>query len=167
MYFKKHDWLGPKEVALLLGITRNALDYFVKLKIFPAPTMEIGITQRWSRNDVLMYLGMLRPRCIPAPLPHVRCDGLIPDCMADMKADIKEWRSSGSVVYFLLDADTVVYVGQTGDLGGRLGGHTDKVYDRVLYVRVRSEDALRVEAFYILRFLPKYNARNGSRARQE
>lgn len=62
-------------------------------------------------------------------------------------------------VYFLCDGDEIVYVGQTSILTNRIKTHKpDKEFTDVYYITVQStKEALRVEAYYIRRFKPKYN----------
>jgi excinuclease UvrABC nuclease subunit len=67
--------------------------------------------------------------------------------------------SQQSGVYFLLDCDRIVYVGKTIDVKNRLKQHSDsdKIWNRYFFIRCDREEIDRLEAYYILRFRPKYN----------
>jgi hypothetical protein len=63
-------------------------------------------------------------------------------------------------VYFLLDCEEIVYVGKSVDVRNRLKQHSDnlnKVWNRYFFIRCDREELDRLEAYYILRFRPKYN----------
>ena len=62
-------------------------------------------------------------------------------------------------VYFLLNEETVVYVGQTKvSVGSRLASHRkDKIYTRIIAVRIPLWDLIETEARYITKFNPIYN----------
>ena len=68
-------------------------------------------------------------------------------------------RVEESGIYFLISLDTIVYVGQTINLKNRLEQHwrSDKGWNRYFFVRCKKEDLNRMEAYYILKFRPKYN----------
>lgn len=63
-------------------------------------------------------------------------------------------------IYFLLEGETIVYVGQTVNLKSRLKEHSkNKTFDRVEYFftsKTKPETDL-LEAVLILKHLPKYN----------
>ena len=61
------------------------------------------------------------------------------------------------IIYFLLDGDEVVYIGQS-----RLGlfrpySHTDKHFTSVSVIKCQLEELDSLEIFYIRKYLPKYN----------
>jgi len=63
-------------------------------------------------------------------------------------------------VYFLVDGDEVVYVGQSTNIMGRVASHEanpDKVFDRVFYIEVDRSSLGHVERKYIRELKPKYN----------
>lgn len=61
-------------------------------------------------------------------------------------------------VYFLIHNKTIVYVGKATNLDGRLFSHKkDKLFDSYSYISVPSEEAIKVEKFYIDKFRPFYN----------
>lgn len=60
-------------------------------------------------------------------------------------------------IYFLCDADVVVYVGQSVNVVGRVHSHTDKQFDSVFYLACSQADLLQIESYWIDRLKPKYN----------
>lgn len=65
--------------------------------------------------------------------------------------------AKASGVYFLLDGDEVVYVGQAANVYSRIGQHTNKRFDRYAFVPC-SVDALdRLESLYIHCLRPRMN----------
>ena len=66
---------------------------------------------------------------------------------------------SGYAVYFLWDANLLVYIGQTGNLLSRLGTHINdgKVFDSVSIFPVSKEEVMAVEAVNIMAYKPNYN----------
>jgi len=64
-------------------------------------------------------------------------------------------------IYFLLDKNTVVYVGQTKDIISRIQSHmySDKVFDDIFCVDAFSDldRRLNQEAWFIQKLKPKYN----------
>jgi len=66
------------------------------------------------------------------------------------------------VVYFLLQDEEIVYVGQSGGLGQRIQMHlSDKIFNRFFYFCVTTrEEAIILEKEYIEDFCPKYNIVN-------
>lgn len=102
---------------------------------------------------------------VSAPAPHWR------DVPAKLRPAILHLREVTFVrtkpsVYFLLDGEEVVYVGQTVHLAARVQAHQARFqFDRVLYVHVsREEDLDAVEATFIKALKPKGN-RSGGNAR--
>lgn len=66
-------------------------------------------------------------------------------------------RHSG--IYFLLDDDEIVYVGQSKNIQARFENHTksNKIFNRWFYIFCDIEDLNKTEAYYILMLRPKYN----------
>jgi hypothetical protein len=63
-----------------------------------------------------------------------------------------------SGIYFLCHEKSVVYVGQSVNVFGRVGAHIgNKTFDRVFFVRVPKQDLDFVEGSLIRLLLPKYN----------
>lgn len=64
-------------------------------------------------------------------------------------------------VYLLLQGEEIVYVGQSGDIAGRIRAHRregKKQFDGVRWASVwRGSDRLRAEAILILVLTPRYN----------
>lgn len=62
-----------------------------------------------------------------------------------------------SIVYFLLEKDEVVYVGQSKTGLERPYSHRDKSFDSVAYIECKEEDLDKLESFYIRKYRPQYN----------
>lgn len=62
-------------------------------------------------------------------------------------------------VYFLIQGDEIVYVGQSLDIMARIAQHRNngKVFSKFTYIQVAPEHLDDVETEYIVRFWPKYN----------
>lgn len=65
-------------------------------------------------------------------------------------------------VYFLIESERCVYVGQAKSLKNRLTGHADKEYDAVKYILVKPQYVDAVESAFIQRYRPKYNSSGGN-----
>lgn len=73
--------------------------------------------------------------------------------------------AKASGVYFLLDGNDVVYVGQAVNVYSRIGQHTDKRFDRYAFVPC-SVDALdRLESLYIHCLRPILNGNHRNNAK--
>lgn len=82
----------------------------------------------------------------------------------DNALDLREAKFSdianGSFVYFLMEEDICVYVGQTASLSDRINQHyrdSSKQFDRVLYMHVDDDARLTIELQWINSIKPKYN----------
>ena len=62
-----------------------------------------------------------------------------------------------SGVYFLIDGDEVVYVGQSLNIFSRINNHKDKKFDRYAYVNCDPNVMDRLESLYIHFLKPKLN----------
>jgi len=62
-------------------------------------------------------------------------------------------------IYFLIDCDEIVYVGQSHDVKSRLSTHSNsnKNFNKYYFIKCQPEELNRLEAYYILKFRPKYN----------
>jgi predicted GIY-YIG superfamily endonuclease len=66
-------------------------------------------------------------------------------------------------VYFLLQGDEIVYIGQTVDIHNRISVHTrkkNKKFNKVLYHEVKKKNLLIVENYLIKKYKPKYNLKS-------
>ena len=119
---------------------------------------------RWLRENVLeIYEG-----CSLEPLPVLvsqMCPANVPKAL-QMAAKRLVEVSHISGVYFLCEADDVVYVGQSIDVTTRIRQHTDKQFDRALCLPCPEQDLNRVEAAFIGFFKPKYNIGKNSGGRE-
>lgn len=67
-------------------------------------------------------------------------------------------------IYFLLQGDEIVYVGQADNVGVRLRAHQkDKQFDSYYDIQCEKEEANSLEHYFILKFSPKYNREPGGR----
>ena len=62
-----------------------------------------------------------------------------------------------SGVYFLLDGDEIVYVGQAVNIYSRIAQHTDKQFDRYAFVLCDVDMLDNLESLYIHVLRPKLN----------
>jgi hypothetical protein len=61
-------------------------------------------------------------------------------------------------IYFLIQEDEIVYVGQSVTVHNRINQHVGvKEFDRFTYIRCKPEELDVLETKYILKFKPKYN----------
>lgn len=65
--------------------------------------------------------------------------------------------NKASGVYFLLDGDDVVYVGQAVNVYSRIGQHTDKIFDRYAFVPCAVDALNIIESLYIHCLRPRLN----------
>lgn len=65
--------------------------------------------------------------------------------------------AKASGVYFLLDGDEVVYVGQSVNVYSRIGQHTDKRFDRYAFVPCPVDALNKLESLYIHCLRPRLN----------
>jgi hypothetical protein len=66
-------------------------------------------------------------------------------------------RNDKCYIYFLIQGDQVVYVGQTSVGLSRPFSHSDKEYDWIKVMPCESERLDEIEDFYICKYKPKYN----------
>lgn len=100
-------------------------------------------------QDALVTYDTRPPR---VPQPPAKLAG-VPDLES-----FDEFEPPVGYVYFLMDGEEVVYVGQTCDLKNRIGRHRkDKAFTGVYFVRVRVDRLLERERHYIRKFNPRYN----------
>ena len=63
-------------------------------------------------------------------------------------------------IYYLIDGDEIVYIGQGANVWGRIGAHVaenKKVFDRFFFVFVPTEDLDDFETEEIIKYNPRYN----------
>lgn len=61
-------------------------------------------------------------------------------------------------VYFLIDNDEIVYVGQSLNVYSRISAHKkDKDFDKVFVIKCQKEELTEIERYYILLLRPKHN----------
>lgn len=64
---------------------------------------------------------------------------------------------TGAIIYFLINGEEVVYVGQSKNGSTRPFSHTTKVFEKVAMIKCNQEDLDYLESMYILKYKPKYN----------
>ena len=60
-------------------------------------------------------------------------------------------------IYFLLDGNEVVYVGQTKDFVNRIKSHSNKKYTSYRFIECEAKHLLEYEGRWIRKFKPKFN----------
>jgi hypothetical protein len=139
--FKKFFNLLEKDIQEIMGRVGDKYGLSV---IIPTDYGEI-ITQEETYNAIVDYYSSIIKR---VPSLYSMINNPTP-CVPV---------ASSKYVYFLIDGDTVVYVGMTVNLISRLASHINdsgKKFTSVYYVE--DEDNETLEAFSIRQFLPKYN----------
>jgi len=63
-------------------------------------------------------------------------------------------------VYFLIQNNEIVYVGQSKNISSRVTQHTDKLFDSIMYIECSENKLYDIEKFYIIACNPKYNETN-------
>jgi len=83
----------------------------------------------------------------------------IPPQLIGIKGDLQEVGPPPPCVYFLIDVNEIVYVGQTINIYSRLLDHerSNKIYTRALYIPVCKDELEKVERGFINSLVPKYN----------
>ncbi len=62
------------------------------------------------------------------------------------------------MIYFLIQGNEIVYVGQTiSPFFSRIAGHMNKLFDSFVFISAENEMLNDLEAYYIVKFKPKYN----------
>jgi excinuclease UvrABC nuclease subunit len=98
--------------------------------------------------------------------PNTRDDGkeYSADEIVAFAAPMLHKGSTRCGIYFLLWMDEIVYVGQSVDVRTRIDQHTVgderhevKNFNRYFFIQCEPEELNRLEAYYILKFRPKYN----------
>ena len=64
------------------------------------------------------------------------------------------------IIYFLLDKEDVVYVGQSKSGMGRPYQHKDKVFDKISVLKCSEKVLDALETEYIKKYKPKYKQKN-------
>ncbi len=87
----------------------------------------------------------------------------LPEKLVPMRKHLTEFTAFAQpCVYFLLDGDDVVYVGQSVSLQTRIISHKkDKKFDRVVYISCDRERLDEVEGTFIRALKPKFNGKCG------
>lgn len=91
-----------------------------------------------------------------------KMDKIIPECSLENLLEqprVKELSLSKIIgVYFLVENNEVVYVGQSTDIASRIRKHqSDKFFNKVFYIECRKERLNEIENYFIISFNPEYN----------
>ena len=84
----------------------------------------------------------------------------VPNELIGIKEKLKELGSPPPCVYFLIDVNEIVYVGQSINVYNRIATHNSekkKIFTRVLYIPVCEDEMGKIERHYINSLDPKYN----------
>jgi hypothetical protein len=131
-FFMKSD------LSLPLFVQKDVVEWLRETQFYrprQIPTVEVIVNGPSEAAD---------PARIPATLGQV--EGLLEYVICE-----------DPCVYFLIRDNVVVYVGQSITLAARLRQHTDKTFDRVLFLRVPKSQLLTVERKFIVALKPEYN----------
>jgi len=80
----------------------------------------------------------------------------IPKCMLNISG-VKEILFYPQGIYFLIDGDEIVYIGQSSRISRRIPEHlVDKKFNRI-FLLIVSDNINKLEIDYINKFNPKYN----------
>ena len=63
-------------------------------------------------------------------------------------------------IYFLMECEKCVYIGQSTDIASRISAHIGdekKIFDSVFYIEFKKEELDLMESVYIATYCPKYN----------
>jgi hypothetical protein len=122
---------------------------------------------RYVLDEMLQRSADVRPFpsiVVRLPHPDSAC-GDVPKELAGIKDYLFDYPASvSSAVYFLIAANEIVYVGQSGSVEARIGKHKndgEKVFDRALVFPVPPSERLDIEDALIAWLKPKYNAQHG------
>ena len=122
-----------------------------------------------ARQDALKYAGGLRRQIAEleerlAALQRMETMNSVSAAVAgtalrreDERAQAALPWAKASGVYFLLEGNEVVYVGQAVNVYSRIGQHTDKRFDRYAFVPCAVDSLDRLESLYIHCLRPRLN----------
>ena len=113
----------------------------------------------WMR-ETAFYQTKTKPSLEVVVNPHTEAvDALsLPDALRQVEGLLEHRMCEDPCVYFLIQRNKVVYVGQTICLANRAKQHTDKKFDRVVFLPVPKSQMLKVEGDFIRLLQPRYNA---------
>ena len=89
-----------------------------------------------------------------------------PSVLNNQSRGIKKYDPNMGYVYFLVDNEELVYIGQTAKLHQRIAAHQKnpaKPFTDVYYLELIKDKLLSVERWYINQYCPKYNKTSGRR----
>jgi len=122
-----------------------------------------------ARQDAMKYAGGLREKIAALERRLAELERMETMCTASAAATGKALLRADEIadaslpwakvsgVYFLLDGDEVVYVGQAVDVYSRIGRHTEKRFDRYAFVPCHVDALDRLESLYIHCLRPRLN----------
>lgn len=160
--------MTAEEAAKYCHITPRRLIEFAKSGIAPCVIIDED-TYLFFKTDLLSWAKKNLVRAQPGQDFDFQLNVIsgtpaevhaIPDCLIPVSHRLKTLGNFGSnpVIYFLVKGASVVYVGQSLSLGGRISSHSnDKDFDYVLYFHYPKEFLNKVEAAFIRVLRPKYN----------
>jgi hypothetical protein len=154
--------LTAKEVFQITGVAEDEIIGYAKAKVCPhvlVSKKEIFFMRthivKWLRENVMEVHDGVQLKPVPV-LVKEAMPWMVPQCLS-MVSDrlIEVPKVSG--IYFLVFGDEVIYVGQSKDVGQRIMGHGEKVYDSVFILPCGLNHLNRVEAAFIGLLKPEMN----------
>ena len=107
-----------------------------------------------------------RPKEVIAPEPEqsnivppvLFCSESLALNLSDLTINnLQQFNKNAPCVYFLVKNDKVVYVGQSINLGNRLGSHGNKDFDETFWISVAESDQNAIEGAFIRLLRPRLN----------
>ena len=115
----------------------------------------------WAKDNLYLHFeGSALPK-VMIVRDHAKADPYgMPESLVPMVGKLREFQGDphGPCVYFLIDNDDVVYVGQSRSLASRIETHQkNKIFNRSVYLPCPEENLNDVESSLIRKLRPKYN----------
>lgn len=165
-YLKPAHLLSKKILTLISAEALNKLaaegtitSYSIKGN--PHPLFHVD-TLEDELNKLVIKTNRIQLDVIPVVLDSLPPEySIVPKELRLVQNELREYNFIEKYcVYFLMDMDTVVYVGQSNCLPTRITTHLGegkKIFTRVLYLPVPKQDMIRIESALIRFLKPKYN----------
>jgi hypothetical protein len=152
---KKYRLIDILAIARGSGATLSLMPEYKQRKDISALQLELN-TLKAELSDLLSSKALLleQQEHFNTLAPYVHSE-------ADIVAHtFKPLPSCG--VYFLIEGNRVVYVGQSINIMGRLASHSQKNFEKVAFLPCPQESLSMVESFYIHMLRPRHNAQHDS-----
>jgi hypothetical protein len=150
------------EISSLTGVSKEQLIEFAEAKVCPHILINKkdirffkGHIIKWLKENVLEVCDGAPLK--PVPILIKEADQFTIPSSLSLVADRLFELPIVCGIYFLILDNQVIYVGQSLNVASRIGGHTDKVFDRVLALPCPRSKLNEVEAAFIGVFRTKRN----------